>query len=336
MVNIFWQLQRSIDVKNYLITGGAGFIGSHFIELLLNEKNDITIYNLDKLTYAGKPENMPFIDNERHVFIHGDICDSKLVSELFKKYNFDIVVNFAAESHVDNSIADPNIFMQTNILGVVNLLNCAKNNWVNLSQHLFVQISTDEVYGSLDEKGSFFENSPIRPNSPYSASKASADLIVMSYFRTFKLPVLITRSSNNFGPRQDREKLIPKTILCAISGEKVPIYGTGLNIRDWIYVKDNCNAIIRIINLGQIGEVYNIGGSNEKTNIDIVGEILLNLGLGQENINFIEDRLGHDFRYSVDVSKTKDLIGSYNLTEFSDSLKLTIAWYSKYKNQQSF
>jgi dTDP-glucose 4,6-dehydratase len=311
----------------YLITGGAGFIGSHFVEMVLNQEKDALVYNLDKLTYAGKLENMPFLEDKRHFFIQGDICDQILVSNLFKAHNFDVVVNFAAESHVDNSIIEPLVFMKTNILGVVNLLNCAKKYWLELNNHLFVQISTDEVYGSLDENGLFDESSSIKPNSPYSSSKAAADLIAISFFKTYNLPVIITRSSNNFGPRQDKEKLIPKSIFNAISGLSVPIYGTGLNIRDWIYVKDNCNAIIGVLKHGIAGEVYNIGGSNEKKNIEIVDEILSHLGLGQDYISYVEDRLGHDFRYSLDNSKIIDLIGTYNLTEFSSALRTTINWY---------
>jgi dTDP-glucose 4,6-dehydratase len=217
-------------MRKFLITGGAGFIGSHFIEMLLNQEQDVIVYNLDKLTYAGKLENMPFLYDERHVFIHGDICDQLLVSELFKKHNFDVVVNFAAESHVDNSINNPSVFFETNILGVVNLLNNSMKYWDNSADHLFIQISTDEVYGTLGHDGSFTEDSPLRPNSPYSSSKASADLISLSYFKTYGFPILITRSSNNFGPRQDSEKLVPKVINHIFEVKKIPIYVNGINI----------------------------------------------------------------------------------------------------------
>ena len=259
----------------YLITGGAGFIGSHFVEMVLNQEKDALVYNLDKLTYAGKLENMPFLEDKRHFFIQGDICDQILVSNLFKAHNFDVVVNFAAESHVDNSITDPSIFIQTNVFGVVNLLNNAREYWKDYSNHLFVQISTDEVYGTLAQTGSFDENSTIKPSSPYSSSKAAADLITYSYYKTYRLPILITRSSNNFGPRQDTEKLIPKVIFNLLNGLKIPLYGDGKNVRDWIFVRDNCEAIMKLIKSATIGEVYNIGGSNEKTNLEIVKMLLL-------------------------------------------------------------
>lgn len=314
-------------MKKYLITGGAGFIGSHFIEMILNQDENVIIYNLDKLTYAGKTQNMPFINDERHNFIKGDICDQILISELFKKHNFDVVLNFAAESHVDNSINDPSIFMQTNILGVVNLLNCAREYWKNKANHLFVQISTDEVYGSLETDGLFDEDSSIKPNSPYSSSKAAADLIAYSYFKTYGMPIIITRSSNNYGPRQDKEKLIPKIILNALSSKSIPVYGNGLNIRDWIYVKDNCNAILKLIDRGKIGEIYNIGGLNEKTNIEIVRIILVKLDAEEKLITFVEDRLGHDYRYAINNSKVVYTIGEYLNFSLDDGLNETIKYY---------
>jgi len=319
--------QKENNIKKYLITGGAGFIGSHFIEMLLHHEKDILVYNLDKLTYAGKVENMPFLEDKRHVFIQGDICDKLLVSDLFKRHNFDVVVNFAAESHVDNSISEPLVFMETNVIGVVNLLNIAKQYWHDFQKHLFVQISTDEVYGTLGEFGLFNENSPLKPNSPYSSSKAAADLIALSYFKTFNFPLIVTRSSNNFGPRQDKEKLIPKIITNALSGKMIPIYGTGLNIRDWIFVKDNCRAILKLVKYGVIGEIYNIGGQNEKSNIDIAHFILNRLGLSHDLIDFVADRLGHDFRYAIDDSKVTKMISDYRKYSFDDAITLTVGSY---------
>ena len=300
-----------IDMRKFLITGGAGFIGSHFIEMLLNQEQDVIVYNLDKLTYAGKLENMPFFNDERHVFIHGDICDQLLVSDLFKKHNFDVIVNFAAESHVDNSINDPSLFIHTNIIGTATLLNNAKNFWLNMFDKRFIQISTDEVYGSLGTNGVFTEESQIKPNSPYSSSKAAADLLAMSYFKTYGLPVVITRCSNNYGPRQDSEKLIPKVIQNVLNNKKIPVYGDGLNIRDWIYVRDHCNAILSVIKYATPGNVFNIGGSNEKKNLEIIDFIESKLNIGRSLVQFIPDRLGHDFRYAIDDTKLISLIGSY-------------------------
>jgi dTDP-glucose 4,6-dehydratase len=314
-------------VKKYLVTGGAGFIGSHFIEMLLEYKSEVMVFNLDKLTYAGKKENMPFFNNSRHRFIEGDICDHDLISELFKTHNFDIVVNFAAESHVDNSINDPSIFINTNINGVVNLLNVAKHYWQDYSKHLFIQISTDEVYGSLGKTGKFTEDSKIKPNSPYSSSKAASDLIGLSFYHTYDFPIIITRSSNNFGPRQDIEKLIPKTITNALSGKTIPVYGDGKNIRDWIYVKDNCYAILKLLEVGKAGEVYNVGGSNEKSNIQIIDLILTKIGYGKELVKFVKDRPGHDFRYAIDDSKTISIIGNYINSNFQLTISDTIQYY---------
>jgi dTDP-glucose 4,6-dehydratase len=314
-------------MRNFLITGGAGFIGSHFIEMLLNQEQDVIVYNLDKLTYAGKLENMPFLYDERHVFIHGDICDQLLVSELFKKHNFDVVVNFAAESHVDNSINDPSVFIHTNIIGTATLLNNAKNFWLNMFHKRFIQISTDEVYGSLGTNGVFTEESQIKPNSPYSSSKAAADLLAMSYFKTYGLPVVITRCSNNYGPRQDSEKLIPKVIQNVLNNKKIPVYGDGLNIRDWIYVRDHCNAILSLINYAMPGNVFNVGGSNEKKNLEIINFIESKLNIGKSLVQFIPDRLGHDFRYAIDDTKLISLIGSYRGTSFQEGIENTIEYY---------
>jgi dTDP-glucose 4,6-dehydratase len=321
-------------MKKYLITGGAGFIGSHFVEMVLNQEKDALVYNLDKLTYAGKLENMPFLKDERHIFIQGDICDQNLISNLFKKYNFDVVVNFAAESHVDNSITDPSIFIQTNVFGVVNLLNNAREYWKEYSNHLFVQISTDEVYGTLAKTGYFDENSTIKPSSPYSSSKAAADLITYSYYKTYGLPILITRSSNNFGPRQDTEKLIPKVIFNLLNGLKIPLYGDGKNVRDWIFVRDNCEAIIKLIKSASIGEIYNIGGSNEKSNVEIVQILLSIFNVGEDVIQFVPDRLGHDFRYAIDDKKTISLIGHYRKHRFEEAVKETVEFYELLKQKK--
>jgi dTDP-glucose 4,6-dehydratase len=316
-------------MKKYLITGGAGFIGSHFIEMLLNQGKDVLVFNLDKLTYAGKLENMPFLNHERHFFVHGDICDQLLVQELFKTYDFDVVVNFAAESHVDNSIIDPEVFFRTNILGVTNLLNAAKDVWEDYAGRLFVQISTDEVYGSLGNEGLFSEDSLISPNSPYSSSKASADLIVMSFFRTYGLPIIITRSSNNYGPRQDIEKLVPKVITNSLLGRKIPVYGNGLNIRDWIFVKDNCLAIKKVVSHGKVGEVYNIGGNNEVSNLDLIKQIIKLTNSSTSLIEFVSDRKGHDYRYALDVNKLSDLTGEFLLTKLESGILITIDYYKK-------
>jgi dTDP-glucose 4,6-dehydratase len=271
---------------------------------------------------------MPFLENKRHIFIQGDICDQELLKELFSSNTFDCIINFAAESHVDNSIKDPMLFMNTNVIGLVNLLNNALEHWHDLSKHLFVQISTDEVYGSLDNLGSFFEDSIIKPNSPYSASKASADLIAMSYYRTYGLPVIVTRSVNNFGPRQNKEKLIPKTIINSINRDSIPIYGSGKNIRSWIYVVDNCRFILLLLNYGKPGKVYNIGVDYEIDNLSLVRKINNIISPDIDLIVFVEDRLGHDFRYSVNTNLLLDTIGSGNeITDFDIGLKLTIKYY---------
>ena len=266
-------------MKIYLVTGGAGFIGSNFVIYLLNKYQDIKVINIDKLTYAGNLENLKSIEkDERYHFVQGDIGDSVLINELFNKYKIDYVVNFAAESHVDRSILDPNIFIKTNIVGTINLLNCAKNAWEENNGYKngvkFLQVSTDEVYGSLGEEGYFTEKTNINPHSPYSASKASADMMVQAYHDTYKMPINITRCSNNYGPYQFPEKLIPLLITNSLELKNLPVYGDGLNIRDWLYVEDHVRAIDMVISKGRVGEVYNIGGNNEKTNIEIVKKIL--------------------------------------------------------------
>ena len=303
----------------YLITGGCGFIGSHFVRLILTKYKDSEVINLDKLTYAGNPENLKDIEkNYRYKFIKGDICDKKLVLDLVK--DVDIVVNFAAESHVDRSIIEPESFVKTDVLGTQNLLEaCRKFN----KRHL--QISTDEVYGSI-QNGKFKENDNLNPSSPYSASKASADLLVLSYHITYGLNVIITRTTNNFGPNQYPEKLIPLFVTNLLEGKKVPVYGNGMNIRDWVYVVDNCEAIDFVINNGKAGEIYNIGSDNEKNNLEITKFILKELGKDENSIEYVKDRLGHDKRYALDSTKINKL-GWKPRFQFELALKETIKWY---------
>jgi dTDP-glucose 4,6-dehydratase len=315
-------------MKTILVTGGAGFIGSHFVDLLLRETN-YQILVLDKLTYAGKSENMSsFINNSRVFFVKGDICDKEILDSLFKTYQIEFIVNFAAESHVDNSISNPDVFITSNIIGTYNLLNFARIYWKNSLDKRFIQISTDEVYGSAPIDLSFDEESMLRPNSPYSASKASGDMIARSFFVTYGLPVIITRSSNNYGPRQDSEKLIPKIINKMKNSEKIPIYGDGKNIRDWIYVEDNCQYIFHLLKIGLPGEIYNISTRNELSNLEVVN-LLGSLMQIDVNIDFIEDRLGHDFRYSINNDKLSQLIDILKLTNFKQGLEKTADYYLK-------
>jgi len=307
-------------MKTFLITGGAGFIGSNFIRYMLEKYNDINIINLDKLTYAGNLNNLKDVENdERYEFVHGDICDKKVVDELTKRS--DIVVNFAAESHVDRSIGSPDDFIKTDIFGTFVLLEAARKYGIER----FVQISTDEVYGST-ETGFFKEDDTLMPSSPYSASKAGADRLAFSYFVTYKLPVVITRSSNNFGPYQYPEKLISLFTTNALDDKSLPIYGDGKNVRDWLYVTDNCEAIDVVINQAQDGEVYNIGGGNEKTNLEITDIILKELGKPKSLITFVEDRKGHDRRYALSIDKIRSLGWSPKHT-FEQAMAETIAWY---------
>lgn len=333
-------------MKNYLVTGGAGFIGSNFIIYMLNKYNDIKIVNLDKLTYAGNLENLKSIENnDNHTFIQGDVCDEELVTKLFTEYKFDFVVNFAAESHVDRSIKEPTIFAKTNITGTVNLLNCAKNHWetegVWKKGVKYVQISTDEVYGSLGDTGYFIETTPIDPHSPYSSSKAGADLMVKAYWDTFKMPINITRCSNNYGPFQFPEKLIPLIINNCLQHKSLPIYGDGMNIRDWLYVEDHCKAIDMVINNGICGEVYNVGGHNERTNLQIVDTIISHLNknvdkeISEDLKTYVEDRKGHDRRYGIDPTKIKDELGWYPETTFEVGIIKTIEWYLENKEWMS-
>jgi dTDP-glucose 4,6-dehydratase len=322
----------------YLVTGGAGFIGSNFIIYILNKYSDVRVINLDKLTYAGNLENLKSIDNKtNHIFVQGDICDTRLLEELFKKYDIDYVVNFAAESHVDRSIKEPEVFVKANVLGTLTLLNTAKKFWETKDGFRegkkYIQISTDEVYGSLGQSGFFTETTPLDPHSPYSASKASGDLIVKSYFDTYKMPVNITRCSNNYGPYQFPEKLIPLLINNCLNHKELPVYGDGLNIRDWLYVEDHCKAIDKVINKGTVGEVYNIGGHNEKANIEIVTTIIRYLNervdkkITKNLIKYVEDRKGHDRRYAIDAVKIENKLGWYPETDFETGIKKTIEWY---------
>ena len=305
-----------------LVTGGAGFIGSCFIHHELKKHPDYEIINLDALTYAGNIENLDDIkNNPNYTFVHGNICDKFLVRDLIAEC--DCVINFAAESHVDRSITGPEIFIETNVQGTLNLLQASKEIGIDR----FVQVSTDEVYGSLGPSGYFTETTPLAPNSPYSASKASADLLTRAYFETYKLPVLNTRCSNNYGPYQYPEKLIPFFISKLLKGEKVPVYGDGMNIRDWLYVYDHCEAIDIVLHKGKIGEVYNIGGHNEKTNLEITHLILDAMGKDETSIKYVEDRLGHDRRYAICSDKIQDELNWKPSLSFEEGIKLTINWY---------
>ncbi len=329
-------------MKTYLITGGAGFIGSNFVRYILKKYvNDVFVINLDSLTYAGNLENLKDVENfENYKFYKADICNKKQLERIFKDYSIDYVVNFAAETHVDRSIMDPSIFVRSNVEGTLNLLNAARNSWEMSGAEdrykagcKFLQISTDEVYGSLGKSGFFTEETPLSPNSPYSASKASADLLVRAYFKTYKMPVNITRCSNNYGEYQFPEKLIPLTIKKLLAHEKVPIYGDGLNVRDWLYVKDHCSAVDMVLHEGKIGEVYNVGGNNEMSNINIV-ELIINhvkntvdSRVSKQLIEFVNDRKGHDRRYAINSSKINKDLGWSPCTAFSEGIVKTINWY---------
>ncbi|XLP25324.1 dTDP-glucose 4,6-dehydratase (plasmid) [Bacillus toyonensis] len=307
-----------------LITGGAGFIGSNFIRYMLKKYPQYQIVNVDLLTYAGNLSNLKEISSiQNYKFIKGDISNEIFIDKLFKKEKFDYVLNFAAESHVDRSIKNPHIFVQTNILGTQALLHSAYKAKVKK----FVQISTDEVYGTLPQTGAFTEHSIIAPNSPYSASKASADLMVRAYHETYGLPMNITRCSNNYGPYQFTEKLIPLTITLALNNKGIPLYGDGLHIRDWLHVEDHCVAIDLVLHGGRDGHIYNIGGDNEYTNLDIVQKILKFLNKDQSQITFISDRLGHDRRYAMDSTKLKKELSWKPQYLFNDGLTQTIKWY---------
>jgi dTDP-glucose 4,6-dehydratase len=306
-----------------LITGGAGFIGSNFIRYILQEHPDWEVVNLDKLTYAGNLENLKDVKNDsRYRFIHGDIADRELIDKLFSQ-GFDVVVNFAAESHVDRSILDASPFIRTNVQGPQVLLEGARQHRVKL----FIQVSTDEVYGSLGATGKFNEESPLHPSSPYSASKAAADLLCQAYQRTYGLPVIITRCSNNYGPYQFPEKLIPLTITNALEGKPIPVYGDGLNVRDWIHVEDHCCALDMAIQRGKQGEIYNIGADNERTNLEMVRRILDIVQKPHSLITFVSDRPGHDRRYALDTTKIHQELGWEPRHSFEEGLQRTVEWY---------
>ena len=353
-------------MKTYLVTGAAGFIGANYLKYILSKYDDINVVVLDLLTYAGNLGTIAKdIDNERCFFIKGNIGDRSLADNLFTEYKFDYVVNFAAESHVDLSIENPQLFLETNILGTQNLLDAARRAWVNGKDAngyptwregvRFHQVSTDEVYGSLGTEGYFTESTPLCPHSPYSASKTSADLIVMAYHDTYKMPVSITRCSNNYGPYHFPEKLIPLIIKNILEGKSLPVYGDGSNVRDWLYVKDHCKAIDLVVRKGRTGEVYNVGGHNEKKNIEIVkltistihrlmkekpiyrnvlkkqvrdenGEISIDW-INDSLISFVKDRLGHDLRYAIDPTKIHEELGWYQETSFEAGIVKTIEWY---------
>ena len=325
-------------MKTYLVTGGAGFIGSNFVLYMLKKYDDIRIVNLDKLTYAGNLENLKSVERDpRHIFVQADICDREAVSALFEQYDVDVVVNFAAESHVDRSIKNPEIFVETNVGGTVNMLQCAKNAWAEgegfKAGKKYLQVSTDEVYGSLGETGYFTESTPLCPHSPYSASKASADMFVMAFHDTYGLPVNITRCSNNYGPYQFPEKLIPLMINNAKTRKALPVYGDGMNVRDWLYVEDHCKAIDMVAQAGRDGEIYNVGGHNERPNIFIVKKIIATLAdrvdpaIDETLIKYVEDRKGHDRRYGIDPQKIKDELGWTPETTFEVGIEKTIDWY---------
>ncbi len=306
-----------------LVTGGAGFIGSNFVRYVLSRYADYEVLNLDKLTYAGNLENLEGLENHpRHTFFHGDICDPDLVGDVLKR-GIDAVVNFAAESHVDRSILDASDFARTNVVGALNLLEPSRKNRILR----FLQISTDEVYGSLGPTGAFVESSPIAPNSPYAATKAAADLLVRSYHHTYGFPAIITRCSNNYGPYQFPEKLMPLLITNALAGLSLPLYGDGLYVRDWIHVQDHCAAVDRVLHHGKSGEVYNIGARQEMTNLEIARLILKSLGKPESLITLVKDRPGHDRRYAIDPSKLKQALGWKPRISFHMGLQETIDWY---------
>jgi len=324
---------------NILVTGGAGFIGSNFIHYILNRYQDVRIINLDKLTYAGNLANLKDVaqkwEGSRYFFVQADIADQQKVLATLKEYQIEVVINFAAESHVDRSIDNPYPFVQTNVLGTQNLLECAR--LVKVKR--FIHVSTDEVYGSLSDCGKFCEDTPLAPNSPYAASKASSDLLCRSYYKTYAFPVIITRCSNNYGPYQFPEKLIPLTFLKAINDQPIPVYGSGQNVRDWIFVEDHCYGIDLVLQKGDPGRVYNFGGNAEKQNLEVVKTILDFLGKPHSLITFVQDRPGHDFRYAMDFSRAQKELGFSPQVDFKEGIARTLDWYQNnldwIKNVQS-
>ena len=321
-------------MKTYLVTGCAGFIGSNFVHYMLEKYQDIRLVNLDKLTYAGNLENLEDIkDDARHIFVKGDICDKALVTDLIAKYDPDYVINFAAESHVDRSIRNPEIFVESNVLGTVNLLQCCKDAWYDADAKTwkegkkYLQVSTDEVYGALGAEGYFMETTPLCPHSPYSASKASADMFVKAFHDTYGMPINITRCSNNYGPYQFPEKLIPLMLHNAANDKALPVYGDGMQVRDWLYVEDHCSAIDTVLEKGIVGEVYNVGGNNEKANIEIVKLILSRMVKDESLITHVKDRPGHDRRYAIDNTKITTQLGWEPAYSFEAGMAKTIDWY---------
>ena len=322
-------------MRNILITGGAGFIGSHLVKHFVKKYKNYKIINIDKLTYASNINFLDEINNfKNYTFVQGDICDLNKLEIIFKKYNISNVIHLAAESHVDNSLENALEFARTNILGTINLLELCRKSWTNNKKNLFYHISTDEVFGSLDKLGIFSENSKYDPHSPYSASKASADHFVRAFYNTHKLPVIISNCSNNYGPNQHNEKLIPTVINSLINKSKIPVYGDGLNVRDWLYVEDHIEAIDLIFHKGSIGETYCIGGNNEFKNIDLIKMIVEEFDNIQRNknssinlISYVKDRLGHDYRYAIDISKIKNVLGWEPKTCINRGIKKTLNWY---------
>ena len=326
-------------MKTYLVTGGAGFIGSNFVIYMLNKYDDVKIINVDKLTYAGNLENLKSVENNpRYSFVQADIGDKEAISKIFRENDVDYVVNFAAESHVDRSITNPEIFVETNVLGTVNMLQCAKEAWQTGDDEYkdgvkYLQVSTDEVYGTLGAEGYFMETTPLDPHSPYSSSKASADLLVKAFHDTYKFPINITRCSNNYGPYQFPEKLIPLIMNNTLAHKDLPVYGDGMQVRDWLFVEDHCKAIDMVIRNGVDGEVYNVGGHNERPNIFIVKTIIeyikenVDDTVGEHMIKYVTDRKGHDRRYGIDPTKIKDALGWYPETTFEVGIKKTLKWY---------
>ncbi len=327
-------------MKTILITGGAGFIGSNFVKMVLDRYPEYRVVNVDALTYAGNLENLKDINsNEKYTFVKADIRDREKIENIFKTYKIDTIVNFAAESHVDRSIEEPEVFLTTNVIGTQTLLDVAKKYWkVNPNDKYckayhegvkFVQVSTDEVYGALGKTGMFVETMPLMPNSPYSASKASADMVVRAYHETFGMPVNITRCSNNYGPYQFPEKLIPLMINNCLNEKELPVYGDGMQVRDWLHVSDHCAAIDTVLHKGKVGEIYNIGGNNEKANIEIVSLIIEALGKTDDLIKYVKDRPGHDRRYAIDNTKITSELGWEPAYTFDQGMKETIEWYLK-------